>query len=214
MATDSVTANSRNRRPTMPPMRRIGINTATRERLMEMTVKAISRDPRRAACSGAIPFSTYRVIFSRTTIASSTTKPVAIVRAMRERLSRLYPQRYMTPKVPIERCPTATAGMTVERTCLRNPKTTRITSAAEIMSDFSTSLRDPRIGGVRSCTTETLTLPGKAAASWGSRSRTRSTVPMMFAPGCRKMITMTDGFPFTSPAVRTSSTEFTTSATS
>src|SRR5216684_4240508 len=37
-------------------------------------------------------------MFSRTTIASSTTNPVEIVSAMRERLSRLYPKRYMTPK--------------------------------------------------------------------------------------------------------------------
>ena len=34
----SVMVNSRNSRPTTPPMSRIGINTATSERLMEMTV--------------------------------------------------------------------------------------------------------------------------------------------------------------------------------
>ncbi len=45
---------------------------------------------------------------------------------------------------------TATAGMTVERTFRRNAKTTRITRPKEIRRLISTSLREPRIGGVRS----------------------------------------------------------------
>src|SRR5579872_4416681 len=46
IATLSVTANSRKRRPTMPPISRIGMNTATSEVLMESTVNPISRRPR------------------------------------------------------------------------------------------------------------------------------------------------------------------------
>ena len=57
MATDSVTANSRNRRPTTPPIRRIGMNTATSEMLIDSTVKPISRAPRRAASSRLWPAS-------------------------------------------------------------------------------------------------------------------------------------------------------------
>lgn len=57
IAAESVTANSRNRRPTMPPIIRIGMNTATRETLMEMTVKAISLEPDKAAWRGACPCS-------------------------------------------------------------------------------------------------------------------------------------------------------------
>src|SRR6202162_2441811 len=52
MATDRVTANSRNKRPTMPLIIRMGINTATREILMERTVKPISLAPLRAASIG------------------------------------------------------------------------------------------------------------------------------------------------------------------
>ena len=55
MATDSVTANSRNSRPTMPPISRIGMNTATSETLIESTVKPISRAPLSAASSGGMP---------------------------------------------------------------------------------------------------------------------------------------------------------------
>ncbi len=89
MAVDRVTANSRNRRPTMPPISRMGMKTATREMLMESTVKPISFEPSRAACLAGTPFSMWRVMFSSTTMASSTTNPVAMVSAMRERLSRL-----------------------------------------------------------------------------------------------------------------------------
>ena len=47
MAVDSATANSRNSRPIRPPMKRMGMNTATSERLIEMTVNVTSRVPRR-----------------------------------------------------------------------------------------------------------------------------------------------------------------------
>ena len=87
MAEDSTTANSRNSRPTMPPISRIGMNTATSDRLIETTVKPISRAPSNAACKGFLPCSRWRVMFSSTTMASSTTKPVATVIAISDRLS-------------------------------------------------------------------------------------------------------------------------------
>ena len=89
MAVESVTANSRNNRPTMPPMSRIGVNTATNETLIERTVNPTSRAPWSAACIGRTPCSIWRVTFSITTIASSTTNPVEMASAIKERLSRL-----------------------------------------------------------------------------------------------------------------------------
>ena len=56
----------------------------------------------------------------------------------------------MTPKVPMRETATATAGITVERTFRRNAKTTSITRPKEMRRLISTSLREPRIGGVRS----------------------------------------------------------------
>ena len=55
MAAESVTANSRKSRPTMPPISRMGINTAISEVLIESTVKPISREPSMAASKGAKP---------------------------------------------------------------------------------------------------------------------------------------------------------------
>jgi hypothetical protein len=37
-----------------------GMNTATSDRLIDSTVKAISREPRSAASNGGTPFSTWR----------------------------------------------------------------------------------------------------------------------------------------------------------
>ena len=57
MAAESVIANSRKSRPTMPPISRIGMNTAINDRLIDTTVNPTSRAPFRAASRGAIPCS-------------------------------------------------------------------------------------------------------------------------------------------------------------
>jgi hypothetical protein len=89
IAIDSVTANSWNSLPTIPGISRIGMNTAISDRLIEITVKLTSALPRIAASRGGTPASRCRTTFSSTTTASSTTKPVAIVSAISDRLSRL-----------------------------------------------------------------------------------------------------------------------------
>ena len=124
MAVESVTANSRNRRPTIPPINRSGMKTAISEMLMVKTVKPISSAPFSAAANGFMPSSRWRVIFSITTMASSTTKPVEMVIAISERLSRLYPNRYITANVPISETGTATPGMSVARPLRRKTNTT------------------------------------------------------------------------------------------
>ena len=56
-ATDTVTANSRNSRPMMPPMKNSGMNTAISEKVIEMMVKPICPAPFSAAWNGASPCS-------------------------------------------------------------------------------------------------------------------------------------------------------------
>ena len=58
IAMEMVMANEKKKRPTTPPMNRIGMNTATSDRVIEMTVKPISRAPRMAASNGFMPCST------------------------------------------------------------------------------------------------------------------------------------------------------------
>ena len=70
-------------------MNSTGMNTATSDSVIERMVKPISREPSSAACSGGLPISMWRTMFSSMTMASSTTKPTDSVSAISERLSRL-----------------------------------------------------------------------------------------------------------------------------
>src|SRR5579871_2826853 len=195
MAVDRVTANSRKRRPTMPVMSRMGINTAISDILIVTTVEPISWAPKTVACIGVMPASRWRVMFSITTIASSTTKPVATVKAMSERLSMLYPIRYITPQVPISETGTAMLGMMVVRGLRRKMKTTIITRAMEMDIVNWMSRTEARMVVVRSRATDNFISGGISAWIDGRTPRTRSTVSMMFAPGWRKTINLTIRLP-------------------
>src|SRR5580693_2869735 len=114
-------------------------------------------------------------MFSIMTMASSTTKPVEIVKAIKVRLLRLYPARYITPNVPTSDSGTATLGMIVARTLRRNRKMTITTNATVSINSNSTSFTDARMVTVRSVSTVTCTAAGKLDCSSGNRALTRST---------------------------------------
>ena len=213
-AADSVTANSRNSRPTWPPMNSSGMNTATSDRLMDSTVKPTSCAPSSAAFTRSMPASTWRLVFSSTTMASSTTKPVATVSAISDRLLSEKPSRYITPKVPSSDTTVATAGTMVARTLRRNTETTRTTSRIEIINVISISCSDARMELVRSDATCMRTSCGNWACSCGSSARTPSTVSMTLAPGWLVTSTITAGWPLNRPSVLMFSTPSHTSATS
>src|ERR1700734_2956407 len=117
-----------------------------------------------------------------TTMASSTTKPVAMVRAIIDRLSMLYLHKYITPNVPINETGTATLGIRVARTLRRKRKTTRITRAMDMASVRSTSLTDARMVVVRSSMMVKSMAAGMEAFKEGIDARIRSTVSMILAP--------------------------------
>ena len=83
MATLIVTANWRNSWPEMPGMKATGTNTESSTRLMAMIGPVICRIASSVASCGAIAgFSCItRSTFSTTTMASSTTMPIASTRA-------------------------------------------------------------------------------------------------------------------------------------
>ena len=126
-------------------------------------------------------------------MASSTTKPVEMVRAIRDRLFRLNPSRYMTPKVPTRERGTATLGMIVADRLRRKRKITSTTRATASISSNCTSLTEARMVVVRSVSTETWTAGGRELCSWGSSFLMRSTTSMTLAPGCRWMLRITAG---------------------
>ena len=209
-----VTANSWNTRPTMPPISRMGKNTATSEIDMDTTVKLTSRAPFMAAVRRSSPFSRWRVTFSSTTIVLSTTKPVETISAISEKLSRLNPDRYMMPKVPSSDRGTQTVGTSVAVKFLRNRNTTRITSTVDRIRVISTSCTALRIDWVVSSNSLTWMAGGRAACSAGISARIWSTVSMTLAPGCLVMGTSTAGRPLAMPILRIFSWPSRTVATS
>src|SRR5216684_1098940 len=106
-------------------------------------------------------------MFSIMTMASSTTKPVEMVRAISERLSRLYPSKYITPKVPTSDKGTAMLGIIVADKVRRKRKMTITTSATVSISSNCTSRTEARIVVVRSVRTATCTEDGNEVVSCG-----------------------------------------------
>ena len=134
--------------------------------------------------------------------------------AISERLLRLNPIRYITPKVPTRDRGTATLGMMVAPRLRKKRKITSTTSATASISSNCTSRTEARIVVVRSVRTETLTEGGKELWSWGKSLLIRSTTSMTLAPGCRWMFRITAGVSFIQAASLTFSTSSIASATS
>jgi hypothetical protein len=162
MAAVIVTANSRKRRPRMPPMKRMGMNTAASDVVIVMIVKPISFDPVSAASSGVSPRSRWRTMFSSITIASSTTKPIERMSAIIDRLFRLKFSTFITANVPRIEKGSASAGISVAEALWRNAKMTATTrtsvmSIVHWMSEkasrmfFDRSRRSPRCALGGSC---------------------------------------------------------------
>ena len=128
IAKASVTENSRNRRPTMPPMNRSGMNAAISDTLIETTVKPIWRAPSMAARIGEWPFSRLRNVFSIMTMASSTTKPTDTASAISDRLSIEKPTTHIAAQVPASDSGTVTPAAIVGAVRRRKMNTTSITS--------------------------------------------------------------------------------------
>ncbi len=90
----------------------------------------------------------------------------------------------MTANVAINETETATTGTSVARRFRKKAKTTTITSSTARINVRSTSRNDVRMVVERSTATP-MSMAGEIEAlSWGSSAFTRSTVLMMFAPGC------------------------------
>ena len=87
IATIMVIENSLKTRPTCPSKKTMGINVAIKENVIDRIVKLISEAPLKAASNGPIPSSICRTTFSKNTIASSTKKPIASVKAIKDKLS-------------------------------------------------------------------------------------------------------------------------------
>ncbi|MNI96157.1 hypothetical protein D3C73_1545540 [compost metagenome] len=90
---------------------------------------------RLVASIGVNPSSMFRSTFSTTTMASSTTIPMASTRPNSDRALSEKPNRCITAKVPISETGTATNGMIEARQVCRNritTSTTRISASKRV----------------------------------------------------------------------------------
>src|SRR5262245_43684 len=142
MATETATANWRKSCPLMPGMKATGTNTDKRTSVMAMIGPVISAMAfLQASGTGRSGFSSItRSTFSTTTIASSTTMPMASTSASNETVLAEYPMRSKTAKVPTIDTGTATSGIRVVRHLPRNKNTTTATSTIAATSVRITSL--------------------------------------------------------------------------
>ena len=152
-AATMVMPNSWKNLPTMPPMKPIGRNTATIDSVVASTARPISCVPSSAASCAFLPICTWRTMFSRTTMASSMSRPTHRLSAISVTMLIEKPNMYMNRKVPISAIGSVSPVITVERHEFRNRKTMPMVSSAPSSSVRRTLFTDTRIGRELSRTT-------------------------------------------------------------
>ena len=124
----------------MPLRNATGMKTAHNTSMIEMIGRVTSAMAACAAALGASPLSILRSTFSTTTIASSTTMPVASTRPNKRQRIDGKAGSNRTASVPTMATGTATSGTTLARQLCRNTTTTSTTSATA-----SSSVVDDRL---------------------------------------------------------------------
>jgi hypothetical protein len=109
-------------------MKAVGMKTALSTRAMAMIGPDTSFIASRVASSGEAPSSMCRSTFSTTTMASSTTMPMASTSPNSESVFSEKPSISITANVPMSETGTATRGMIEARQVCRNTITTMTTS--------------------------------------------------------------------------------------
>src|ERR1700722_18933487 len=116
--------------PTEPPKNAIGMNTAVSTSVMATSAPVICSIALRVASRGDKPSSfMMRSTFSTTTIASSTSNPIASTTPNSVSTLMENPKAYMMVKVPSSAMGTTMVGMNVARIFCKNTKMTMNTSA-------------------------------------------------------------------------------------
>ncbi|MNN31850.1 hypothetical protein D3C81_1455520 [compost metagenome] len=135
--------------PAEPPKKAIGTNTADSTMPMPISAPEICPMDLRVASSGDRPSSCIRrSTFSTTTMASSTSRPMASTMANMVRVLMLKPNAASTPKVPSSTTGTARVGISVARKFCRNRYITRNTSRIASPRVFTTSWIEAETTGV------------------------------------------------------------------
>src|SRR5678816_3609913 len=126
----------------MPAMNAVGTKTAQSTSEMAMTGPVTSSSALNDASCGDSPCAIHRSTFSTTTIASSTTMPIASTRPNSDRLFSENPSMLMNMNAPMSETGTAIIGMIVARQFCRNTSTTMKTRTNASINVWNTLLID------------------------------------------------------------------------
>ena len=129
-ATATVMPNWKKNRPMMPRMNATGTNTATIANVVAITARPISSVPSRAARWWSLPMPRWRTMFSRTTIASSISRPMHSDSAISVRKFSVKPKTYTAMKVAITEIGSVRPVMIVLRHECRNRNTMKTVRSA------------------------------------------------------------------------------------
>ena len=163
----TVRPNWKKKRPMIPFMTATGRNTAMMQEVVASTARPISLVASDAACSGGLPISRWRWMFSMTTMASSTRMPIDSDSASMVMLLKVKPITWMKAKVATTDVGMARALINVARkSCKKNRITTTASSAPNHRSNFTSSI-ECSMNGALSVGTE-------------MRAPARSTVGVIF----------------------------------
>ena len=191
-----------------------GRNTATVETVAATTANEISSMPRRAASIGGRPSSIQRVMFSSTTIASSTTRPIASVSPISVSVLIDAPTKWSTANVPTSEIGIATDGMRVARSERRNRKITTTTRAMASKIDSLTSRSERSMNTDVSNAASKRTPSGSVARRSSTSAFTAAVTSSVFAFDCLTMPSPTAGLALKRTSLRSSSAPTSTCATS
>src|ERR1700719_2098749 len=186
MATENaiVNANCRNKMPVAPGKSATGTNTATSTSDVATTAPATSFMAAEAAlCGSVMPSAMCRSTFSMTTIASSTTSPVASVMPNSVNVLIENPKALIKMKVPTSDTGMVIAGINVLRQSCKNKKITAITSAIACSSVIITSRIDSLTTLVVSKATAYFSPGGKFLDSRRNSALAALSTSSAFAPG-------------------------------
>ena len=137
--------NSRNKLPTKPCKKITGKNTTANVMEVDNTAKKISLLPSNAALRMGNPASSFRKIFSVTTIPSSTTNPVASTIPSKVKTLIEKPPTYITKKVAINEMGISINGRIAINQFLKKKKITSTTKHKEMIKVSCTSSNDLRM---------------------------------------------------------------------
>src|SRR5580658_1238204 len=135
-------------------MNAVGTKTAQSTRAVAIIGLVTSLMARLAASTGERPSAMLRSTFSTTTMASSTTMPMASTKPNNDKLLMEKPKASITPKVPTRETGTATRGMMEARQVCRKTMTTMTTSNIASSSVCTTASMECLTKTVGSYTTE------------------------------------------------------------